>query len=94
MTKIIEVASEQLSCKFTCCLLVFLLIFFMFALTLFCVGACLDPVVEDRRVSERVAALERVSSDTNTFWAKGHRRGIVVLLQDHTQHIGEAIDGC
>jgi hypothetical protein len=66
----------------------------VFALTLLCVGVCLDPVVEDHRVSERVAALERFSSDTNTFWANAHRRGAMVLLQDRTQHIGEAVDGC
>jgi hypothetical protein len=66
----------------------------MFALTLFCVDICLDPVAEDRRVSERVAALERVLSDTNTLWVDARRRGAVVLLQDRTQHIGEAVYGC
>jgi hypothetical protein len=67
---------------------------FFFALTLLSVGVCLDHVAEDRRVSEWVEALERVSSDTNTFWANAHHRGVVVLLQDRTQHIGESIDGC
>jgi hypothetical protein len=43
----------------------------------------LDPAIEDRRVSERVAALERVSSDTNTFWSGTRRRVAVVWLQDH-----------
>jgi hypothetical protein len=33
-------------------------------------------------------------SDTNTFWANACRRAAVVLLQDRTHHIGEAIDGC
>jgi hypothetical protein len=38
-------------------------------------GICLDPVAENHRVSERVATLERVSSDTNTFWIDARRRG-------------------
>jgi hypothetical protein len=66
----------------------------VFALTFFCVGIGLDPVAEDRQVSEWVVALERVSSDTNTFYADDHCRGVVVLLQECTQHIGEAVDGC
>jgi hypothetical protein len=57
-------------------------------------GSCLDPVDEDRRVSERIAALERASTDTNTFWIDPHRRSAIVLLQDRAQHIGEAVDGC
>jgi hypothetical protein len=39
-------------------------------------------------------ALERVSKDTNSLWADPQRRGAVVLLQDHAQHIGEAVNGC
>jgi hypothetical protein len=35
-----------------------------------------------------------VSKDTNTLWADSRRRSAVVLLQDHAQHIGEAVDGC
>jgi hypothetical protein len=54
----------------------------------------LDPVAEDRQVSERVAALERVSSDTNTFWVDAHRCSVVVLLQDRVQHVGESVHGC
>jgi hypothetical protein len=57
-------------------------------------GSCLNPVDEDRRVSERIAALERASTDTNTFWTDPHRCSAIVLLQDRTQHIGEAIVGC
>jgi hypothetical protein len=49
----------------------------------------LDPVAEDRRVSERTAALERVSLDTNTFWVDA-----IVLLQDRVRHVGESVDGC
>jgi hypothetical protein len=54
----------------------------------------LHPTDEDRRVSERIAALERVSKDTNTLWADPRCRSAVVLLQDRAQHIGEAVDGC
>jgi hypothetical protein len=57
-------------------------------------GSCLNPVDENRRVSERIAPLERASIDTNTFWVDPHRRNVIVLLQDHAQHIGEAVDGC
>jgi hypothetical protein len=54
----------------------------------------LDPAAEDRKVSKQVAALEKVSSDTNTFWSDAHHRHAVVQLQDHAQHIGEVVDGC
>jgi hypothetical protein len=57
-------------------------------------GTCLHPADEDRRVAEQIAALERVSKDTTSLWADPQRRSIVVLLQDHAQHIGEAVDGC
>jgi hypothetical protein len=39
-------------------------------------------------------ALERVSSDTNTFWVDARRRGAIVLLQDHVRHVGESVAGC
>jgi hypothetical protein len=54
----------------------------------------LDPVDENRRVSEHIAALERVSADTNTFWIEARRRSAIVLLQDRVRHVGEAVDGC
>jgi hypothetical protein len=54
----------------------------------------LHPTDEDRRVSERIAALERVSKDTNTLWADPRCRSAVVLLHDRAQHIGEAVDSC
>jgi hypothetical protein len=57
-------------------------------------GTCLDLVDEDRRVSERIAALERASKDTDTLWVDSWHRSAVVLLQDRAQHIGEAVDGC
>jgi hypothetical protein len=57
-------------------------------------GSCLNPVDEDRRVSERIAAVERASTDTNTFWTDPRRRSAIVLLQDRAQHIREAVNGC
>jgi hypothetical protein len=57
-------------------------------------GTCLHPVDKDRRVTERIVALERVSQDTTSLWDNSRCRSVVVLLQDRAQHIGEAIDGC
>jgi hypothetical protein len=57
-------------------------------------GSCLNPIDEDHRVSERIVALERASSDTNTFWIDPQRHSAIVLLQDRAQHIGESVDGC
>jgi hypothetical protein len=54
----------------------------------------LDFVGEARRVSERIAALERLSGGVETFWSDSRRRSAIVLLQDLAQHIGEAVDGC
>jgi hypothetical protein len=44
--------------------------------------------------SEQIAALERASSDTNTFWVDQQCRSAIVLLQDRAQHIKESVDGC
>jgi hypothetical protein len=65
-----------------------------YVLTLYSPGICLDPAAEDRQVSERVAALERVSSDTNNFWVDARLHSAIVLLQDRVQHVGESVDGC
>jgi hypothetical protein len=54
----------------------------------------LDPVAEDHRVNEQTVALERVSSDTNTFWVDARRHSVIVPLQDRVHHVGEAVDGC
>jgi hypothetical protein len=43
-------------------------------------STCLHPTDEDRRVSKQIAALERVSKDTNTLWADPRHRNAVVLL--------------
>jgi hypothetical protein len=57
-------------------------------------GTCLNPTDEDRRVSERIVALERALRDTDTLWVDPRRCSAIVLLQDHAQHIGEVVDGC
>jgi hypothetical protein len=57
-------------------------------------GICLNPVDENHLVSERLEALERTSSDTNTFWVDPRHRGAIVILQDRIQNVGESIDGC
>jgi hypothetical protein len=54
----------------------------------------LHPTDEDCRVSERIAALETVSKDTNTLWADPRCRNAVVIPEDRAQHIAEADDGC
>jgi hypothetical protein len=56
-------------------------------------GTCLHPADEDRRVAERIAALERVSKDMSSLWADPRHRSAVVLLEDRAQHIGEDVDG-
>jgi hypothetical protein len=58
------------------------------------IGTCLDFAAEDRRVTERNAALERVSAGVENLWSDPRHRSAVVLLQDRAQHIGEAVDGC
>jgi hypothetical protein len=57
-------------------------------------GTCLHPANENRRVAERIAALEKVSKDASSLWADPRCRSAVVLLQDRAQHIGEVVDGC
>jgi hypothetical protein len=58
------------------------------------IGTCLDFAAEDRRVTERNAALERMSAGVETLWSDPRRRSAIVFLQDRAQHIGEAVDGC
>jgi hypothetical protein len=45
-------------------------------------------------VSERIATLEKASTDTNTFWIDLCHRSTIVLLQDHAQHVKESVDRC
>jgi hypothetical protein len=63
-------------------------------MTFIVVGTCLDFVGETRRISKRIAALERSSEGVESFWSDPRRRHAIVLLQDRAQHIREAVDGC
>jgi hypothetical protein len=54
----------------------------------------LDFAAEERRVAERNAALEKMSTGCETLWSDPRRRSAIVLLQDRAQHIGESVDGC
>jgi hypothetical protein len=58
------------------------------------VGTCLDLAGESRWVSERIAALQKATQVTESLWLNLHHCRAIMLLQDHAQHIGEAIDGC
>jgi hypothetical protein len=58
------------------------------------IGTYLDFAAEDRRVTERNAALEKISAGVETLWSNPRRRSAIVLLQDRAQHIGESVDGC
>jgi hypothetical protein len=48
---------------------------------------------EARRIAERNTALEKASKGIDSLWSDFRRRHAVVLLQDHAQHIREAVDG-
>jgi hypothetical protein len=92
----IESACEQLKCMLPVDRLeIFAAIFAFHPLTkLHLLGTCLHPADENRRVAERIAALEKVSKDASSLWANPRRRSAVVLLQDRARHIGEVVDGC
>jgi hypothetical protein len=57
-------------------------------------GTCLDFVAEAHRVSKRNTALEKASEGIDSLWSDPRCCRAIVLLQDHAQHIGEAVDGC
>jgi hypothetical protein len=91
---IVESACEMLRCKFS-----FDSSFSCFSTAIFVMsfaitGTCLDFAAEDRRVTERNAALERMLAGCETLWSDPRRRSAIVLLQDRAQHIGESVDGC
>jgi hypothetical protein len=83
-----------------CCEVSFLstyLLFFCFIIvcmiSLLVIGTSLDFAAEDRRVTERNAALEKISAGVETLWSCPRRWSAIVLLQDRAQHIGESVDG-
>jgi hypothetical protein len=65
-----------------------------FVISFAIIGTCLDFAAEDHRVTERNAALEKMSAGIETLWSDPRRRSAIVLLQDRAQHIGESVDGC
>jgi hypothetical protein len=58
------------------------------------IGTCLDFAAEDRLVTERNAALEKMLAGIETLWSDPQRRSAIILLQDRAQHMGESVDGC
>jgi hypothetical protein len=58
------------------------------------VGTCLDFAAEERRVTERNTALEKMSTGCETLWSNPRCQSAIVLLQDRVQHTGESVDGC
>jgi hypothetical protein len=65
----------------------------IFMISFALIGSCLDFAAEDHRVTERNAALEKMSACVENLWSDPQRRSAVALLQDHSHHIGEAVDG-
>jgi hypothetical protein len=93
---IIESACEQLQCM----VLEAPWCFWLCSCDLTCLillhssGICLNSADENRQVFEWPEALERTSSDTNTFWIDPWHRNAIVILQYRIQHVGESVDGC
>jgi hypothetical protein len=89
---IVESICEMLRCKVSCSLSFFPFIPLLLANTFFVISAtCLDFVGEACRVAERNAALDKSSEGVDSLWSDPRRRRAIVLLQDHAQHIGEAV---
>jgi hypothetical protein len=84
----------MLRCKFSFDLSFSLCSAAIFMISFLFVGTCLDFAAEDRRVTERNAALEKMFTDVETLWSDPRCRKAIVLLQDCAQHIGESVDGC
>jgi hypothetical protein len=55
-------------------------------------STCLDFAAEDRRVTERNAALEKMSVGVAILWSDPRCQSAIVLLQDRAQHIGDVVD--
>jgi hypothetical protein len=91
---IIESACEMLCCKFSFDFSFPCFFTAIFVTSFAIIGTCLDFAIEDRRVTERNAALEKMSVGFETLWSDPRRRNAIVLLQDRAQHIGESVDGC
>jgi hypothetical protein len=57
------------------------------------IGTCLDFAAKGCRVTERNAALEKMSAGIETLWSDPRHQSAIILLQDRAQHIGESVDG-
>jgi hypothetical protein len=91
---IVESACEMLRCKFSFDSLFPCLSIAVFVTPFVIIGTCLDFAAEDHRVTERNAALEKMSAGFETLWSDSRCRSAIVLLQDRAQHIGKSVDGC
>jgi hypothetical protein len=91
---IVESACEMLRCKFPFDFSFPCFFTAVFVTSFAVIGTYLDFAAEDRQVTERNVALEKMSAGFETLWSDPRRRSAIVLLQDHAQHIGESVDGC
>jgi hypothetical protein len=77
---IVESACEMLRCKFSFDFSLPCFFTAVFMTSFAVIGTCLDFTAEDRRVTERNAALERMSAGFETLWSDPRRRSAIVLL--------------
>jgi hypothetical protein len=91
---IVESACEMLRCKFPFAFSFPCFVIAVFVTSFAVIGTCLDFAADDRQVTERNAALEKMSACFETLWSDPRHRSAIVLLQDRAQHIGESVDGC
>jgi hypothetical protein len=91
---IVESACEMLRCKIPCDFSFRIMFHHCLVISFVLLGTCLDFADEARRVAKQNAALEKASEGVDSLWSNPRRREAIVLLQDHAQHIGEAVDGC
>jgi hypothetical protein len=82
---IIESACEMLRCKFSFDPFFSCLSLAVFVTPFAIIGTCLDFAAEDLWVTERNAALEKMSAGFETLWSDPRHRSAIVLLQDRAQ---------
>jgi hypothetical protein len=79
---IVESACEILQCKFPFNFSFPCFFTAIFVTSFAIIGTCLDFAAEDCQVTERNAALEKMSAGFETLWSDPRRRSAIVLLQD------------
>jgi hypothetical protein len=77
---IVESACEMLRCKFSFDSSFPYFFTAIFVTSFAIIGTCLDFAAEDRRVTERSAALERMLTGFETLWSDPQRQSAIVLL--------------